>query len=138
MLTERRRFGGSLADLGAVRAAVDVPVLRKDFVVTSYQLLEARAHGADLVLLIVAALDQDELVGPARAGRALGMTALVEVHDEDEADRALAAGAAGDRRQRPQPDDPRGRPDDVRADRARPARRAWSRSPSPASAARTT
>ena len=61
VLTEERRFGGSLDDLRAVRAAVDVPVLRKDFIVTSYQLLEARAAGADLVLLIVAALDDDAL-----------------------------------------------------------------------------
>lgn len=58
MLTEQRRFGGSLADLDAVRAAVDTPLLRKDFIVTAYQLWEARAHGADLALLIVAALDR--------------------------------------------------------------------------------
>ena len=72
MLTERRRFGGTLDDLRAVRAAVDIPVLRKDFIVTSYQLWEARAAGADLALLIVAALDHNELVGwstgPARSG----------------------------------------------------------------------
>jgi indole-3-glycerol phosphate synthase len=68
VLTERRRFGGTLADLDAVRARVDVPLLRKDFVITSYQVWEARAHGADLVL-------------------------LVEVHDEDELARALEAGA---------------------------------------------
>ena len=61
VLTEQRRFGGSLADLDAVRAAVDVAVLRKDFIVTSYQLWEARAHGADLALLIVAALEQNAL-----------------------------------------------------------------------------
>ena len=58
VLTEERRFGGSLADLDAVRATVDIPVLRKDFIVTPYQVWEARAHGADLVLLIVAALEQ--------------------------------------------------------------------------------
>ena len=69
VLTEQRRFGGSLDDLDAVRAAVDVPVLRKDFIVTSYQLWEARAHGADLVLLIVAALEQNALVSLRRAGR---------------------------------------------------------------------
>jgi indole-3-glycerol phosphate synthase len=80
VLTERRRFGGSLADLRAVRAAVDVPVLRKDFIVSSYQLWEARAHGADLVLLIVAALEQDALVGLRERAESLGMTALVEVH----------------------------------------------------------
>ena len=94
VLTERRRFGGSLADLDAVRAAVDVPVLRKDFIVTSYQVHEARAHGADLVLLIVAALEQNVLHGLLERVESLGMTALVEVHTEDEADRALAAGAA--------------------------------------------
>src|SRR5207248_3281310 len=59
VLTEQRRFGGSLADLDAVRARVEIPVLRKDFIVSSYQLWEARAHGADLVLLIVAALEQE-------------------------------------------------------------------------------
>jgi indole-3-glycerol phosphate synthase len=93
VLTEGRWFGGSLADLIAVRAAVSVPVLRKDFVVSSYQVHEARAHGADLVLLIVAALDQNTLVGLRERVESLGMTALVEVHDEEEADRALEAGA---------------------------------------------
>lgn len=93
VLTEGRWFGGSLADLAAVRAAVDIPVLRKDFVVSSYQIHEARAHGADLVLLIVAALEQNVLVGLLERIESLGMTALVEVHDEEEADRALAAGA---------------------------------------------
>jgi indole-3-glycerol phosphate synthase len=93
VLTESRWFGGSLADLDAVRAAVDVPLLRKDFVVSSYQVHEARAHGADLVLLIVAALEQNALVGLLERVESLGMTALVEVHTEDEADRALAAGA---------------------------------------------
>jgi indole-3-glycerol phosphate synthase len=93
VLTEGRWFGGSLADLIAVRAAVKVPVLRKDFIVSSYQVHEARAHGADLCLLIVAALEQNVLVGLLERVESLGMTALVEVHDEDEADRALAAGA---------------------------------------------
>ncbi|HET7305263.1 MAG TPA: indole-3-glycerol phosphate synthase TrpC [Segeticoccus sp.] len=93
VLTEQRRFGGSLADLDAVRAAVDIPVLRKDFVVTPYQLWEARAHGADLVLLIVAALDQTTLVGLRERAESLGMTALVEVHDEHELSRAVDAGA---------------------------------------------
>jgi indole-3-glycerol phosphate synthase len=93
VLTEERRFGGSLADLDAVRAAVDVPVLRKDFVVDSYQLLEARAHGADLALLIVAALPGDLLERLHDACRELGLTPLVEVHDEPEAERAVALGA---------------------------------------------
>ena len=93
VLTEGRWFGGSLADLAAVRAAVSVPVLRKDFVVSSYQVHEARAYGADLVLLIVAALEQNALMGLLERIESLGMTALVEVHDEEEADRALAAGA---------------------------------------------
>jgi indole-3-glycerol phosphate synthase len=94
VLTERRRFGGSHADLAAVRAAVDVPILCKDFIVSSYQVHEARAHGADVVLLIVAALEQNALVGLLERVESLGMTALVEVHTEAEADRALAAGAA--------------------------------------------
>lgn len=93
VLTERRFFGGSLEDLVAVRAAVDVPVLRKDFVVSSYQVHEARANGADLILLIVAALEQKVLLGLLERAESLGMTALVEVHDETEADRALEAGA---------------------------------------------
>ncbi len=93
VLTEQRRFGGSLADLDAVRARVDVPLLRKDFVVTSYQVHEARAHGADLVLLIVAALGQDALVSLVERTHDLGMTALVEVHDTEELARALDAGA---------------------------------------------
>jgi indole-3-glycerol phosphate synthase len=93
VLTEQRRFGGSLADLDAVRAAVDIPVLRKDFIVSPYQVHEARAHGADLVLLIVAALEQNVLHGLLERIESLGMTALVEVHTEAEADRALSAGA---------------------------------------------
>jgi indole-3-glycerol phosphate synthase len=93
VLTEQRRFGGSLADLDAVRAAVDVAVLRKDFIVTSYQLWEARAHGADLALLIVAALEQNALESLIERTVSLGMTPLVEVHDEDEVIRALDAGA---------------------------------------------
>jgi indole-3-glycerol phosphate synthase len=93
VLTESRWFGGSLADFDSVRAAVDVPLLRKDFVVSSYQVHEARAHGADLVLLIVAALEQNVLMGLLERVESLGMTALVEVHTEEEADQALAAGA---------------------------------------------
>jgi indole-3-glycerol phosphate synthase len=94
VLTEGRRFGGSHADLRAVRAAVDVPILCKDFVVSSYQVHEARASGADLVLLIVAALEQNALVGLLERVESLSMTALVEVHTVAEADRALAAGAS--------------------------------------------
>jgi indole-3-glycerol phosphate synthase len=93
VLTEERRFGGSLDDLRAVRAAVDTPLLRKDFMVTGYQLLEARAAGADLVLLIVAALDDPTLARLHDEAHALGLTVLVEVHDEDEIARALAVGA---------------------------------------------
>ena len=93
VLTERRRFGGSLADLDAVRAQVQIPLLRKDFVVSSYQVWEARAHGADLVLLIVAALEQEALISLIERTESLGMTPLVEVHDEPEVARALAAGA---------------------------------------------
>jgi len=93
VLTEGRKFGGSLADLEVVRARVAVPLLRKDFVVSSYQLWEARAYGADLALLIVAALEQPALVSLVERTRSLGMTALVEVHDEDELTRALDAGA---------------------------------------------
>lgn len=93
VLTEQRRFGGSLEDLVAVRAAVDIPVLRKDFIVDPYQVWEARAYGADVVLLIVAALPQEVLVGLLERVESLGMHALVEVHDEAEAQRALDAGA---------------------------------------------
>jgi indole-3-glycerol phosphate synthase len=93
VLTEQRRFGGSLQDLAEVRAAVDIPVLRKDFVISSYQLWEARAYGADMILLIVAALDQPTLVGLRERAESLGMTALVEVHDEAETERAVEAGA---------------------------------------------
>jgi len=93
VLTERRCFGGSLDDLSSVRSAVDVPVLRKDFVVSSYQVWEARAHGADLVLLIVAALEQPALVSLTERIHSLGMTALVECHDLDEVGRAVDAGA---------------------------------------------
>jgi indole-3-glycerol phosphate synthase len=93
VLTEGRRFGGSLDDLVAVRAAVDVPVLRKDFIVSSYQLWEARAAGADLVLLIVAALSQEALVSLHERAQSIGLSVLVEVHDVEEVARALAAGA---------------------------------------------
>ena len=93
VLTEQRRFGGSLADLAAVRAAVQVPVLRKDFVVSSYQLWEARAHGADMILLIVAALEQNALVSLVERAVSIGLIPLVEVHADGELERALEAGA---------------------------------------------
>ncbi|NYJ74508.1 indole-3-glycerol phosphate synthase TrpC [Allobranchiibius huperziae] len=93
VLTERRRFGGSLRDLDAVRERVRIPVLRKDFMVDPYQVTEARAHGADLILLIVAALDDHLLRDLHQQATALGMAALVEVHDEAELERAVALGA---------------------------------------------
>jgi indole-3-glycerol phosphate synthase len=93
VLTEQRRFGGSLADLAAVRDAVQVPVLRKDFIVSSYQLWEARAYGADLVLLIVAALEQNALVSLVERAESIGLVPLVEVHTPAELDRAVEAGA---------------------------------------------
>ncbi len=93
VLTEPRRFGGSLEDLAAVRDAVRVPLLRKDFVVSSYQLWEARAHGADMVLLIVAALEQNALVSLVERAESIGLVPLVEVHTGDELDRAVDAGA---------------------------------------------
>lgn len=93
VLTEGRRFGGSLEDLELVRAAVAVPVLRKDFIADPYQVLEARAAGADLVLLIVAALHQPLLGELLRLINELGMTPLVETHSEEELHRALDLGA---------------------------------------------
>jgi len=94
VLTEPRFFGGTLEDLDAVRRAVQVPVLRKDFVISSYQLWEARARGADVVLLIVAALEQSALVSLVERASSIGLLPLVEVHAEPELDRALDAGAA--------------------------------------------
>ncbi|MCU1414151.1 MAG: indole-3-glycerol phosphate synthase TrpC [Microbacteriaceae bacterium] len=93
VLTEERRFGGSLADLEAVRDAVTLPVLRKDFVSDPYQVFEARASGADIVLLIVAALEQPRLQSLYELVVSLGMTALVETHSADELERALDIGA---------------------------------------------
>lgn len=93
VLTEERRFKGSLGDLEAVRDAVTIPVLRKDFIGTEYQVYEARAAGADLVLLIVAALSQKKLASLHELVRELGMTALVETHSAEEVDRALDIGA---------------------------------------------
>lgn len=93
VLTEGRRFLGSLDDLDKVRAAVHIPVLRKDFIVTEYQIWEARAHGADLVLLIVAALDDAKLRSLLDLAHTLDMTVLVETHTREEIQRAIAAGA---------------------------------------------
>jgi len=93
VLTERRRFGGTIDDLAQVRNRVDVPVLRKDFILTSYQLWEARAYGADLALLIVAALEQEALISLIERAESIGLTPLVEVHTEDELARAVDAGA---------------------------------------------
>lgn len=93
VLTEQRRFGGSLTDFDAVRARVDVPLLRKDFTVDEYQIYEARAHGADLVLLIVAALTDQELSDFLELTHELGMNALVETHTPEEIERAAKVGS---------------------------------------------
>ncbi len=93
VLTEPEYFGGSLDDLVAARAACDLPLLRKDFVVDEYQLLEARLAGADAVLLIVAALEPARLTALIGAAAELGMDSLVEVHDEQEVEEAVEAGA---------------------------------------------
>jgi indole-3-glycerol phosphate synthase len=93
VLTEGRRFGGSLADLAAVRNAVRTPVLRKDFIVGSYQLWEARAHGADMALLMVSVLEQNALISLVERAVSIGLLPLVEVHTEEELERAVEAGA---------------------------------------------
>ena len=93
VLTEERRFKGTLDDLVRVRCAVDIPVLRKDFVVTAYQLFEARAAGADLILLIVAALTDTQLVSLIERAESIGLTPLVETHTAEEVQRAIDAGA---------------------------------------------
>jgi indole-3-glycerol phosphate synthase len=89
VLTEERRFKGSLADLDAVRSQVDIPVLRKDFMVDEYQFFEARAHGADVILLIVAALSKSQLRDFFDIATELQMASLIEVHTADELERAL-------------------------------------------------
>ena len=93
VLTEPAFFDGALEHLAAVRAAVGIPLLRKDFVVDEYQLFEAIVHGADAVLLIVAALDQERLVRLQARAWELGLATLVEVHGEDEVSRAVDSGA---------------------------------------------
>ena len=90
VLTEQRRFGGTLADLDAVRKAIELPILRKDFMIDEYQLYESRAHGADVVLLIVAALSRNQLADYFHLSTELGMRALIEIHTPDELERALA------------------------------------------------
>lgn len=94
VVTEPAFFDGDLEHLRAVRTEVDVPLLRKDFIVTPYQLVEAREAGADAVLLIVGALDQESLIDMLAAADAHGLAALVEVHEETELERALAAGVS--------------------------------------------
>jgi indole-3-glycerol phosphate synthase len=93
VLTEQPNFGGSLEDLRLAGELCSLPRLRKDFIIDTYQLLEALEAGADAVLLIVAALEQAELASLHEAARALGLDVLVEVHDRDELERALALGA---------------------------------------------
>ena len=93
VLTEPHFFGGSMQDLMKVRSAVDTPILRKDFIISSYQLFESRLIGADLVLLIVAALEQQALECLIERSYSLGLTPIVEVHERDEVSRAIDAGA---------------------------------------------
>lgn len=93
VLTEHRRFNGNLTDLDAVRAEVSIPVLRKDFIATEYQILEARAHGADMVLLIATWLPERRLQELLKVAADLGMVSLVETHSEAEIEVAAAAGA---------------------------------------------
>jgi indole-3-glycerol phosphate synthase len=93
VLTEEAHFGGSLADLREARAATELPLLRKDFTIDRYQLYEAKAAGADAVLLVVGAMTQAELAGLYREAHALDLDAIVEIHDEEELDRALEVDA---------------------------------------------
>jgi indole-3-glycerol phosphate synthase len=93
VLTDERHFGGSLADLRAARAACEMPIIRKDFIVDPYQLYEAAVNGADAVLLIVAALGDSDLRSLYQEARSIDLDCLVEVHDAGELERALEAGA---------------------------------------------
>jgi indole-3-glycerol phosphate synthase len=90
VLTEQRRFGGTLADLDLVRSSVELPILRKDFMIDEYQFYEARAHGADVILLIVAALSKNQLDDYFHLSKELGMRALIEVHTPGELESALS------------------------------------------------
>jgi indole-3-glycerol phosphate synthase len=90
VLTEQRRFGGTLADLDLVRSSVELPILRKDFMIDEYQFYEARAHGADVILLIVAALSKNQLDDYFQLSKELGMRALIEVHTPGELESALS------------------------------------------------
>jgi indole-3-glycerol phosphate synthase len=90
VLTEQRRFGGTLADLDLVRKSVELPILRKDFMIDEYQFYEARAHGADVILLIVAALSKNQLDDYFHLSKELGMRALIEVHTPDELESAIS------------------------------------------------
>ena len=94
VLTDEQFFGGSVADLTAVRGAVDIPVLRKDFTVSAHDVVDARLMGADCVLLIVATLDDAELADFHSLAVEVGLDALIEVHDEAEAERAMAVGGS--------------------------------------------
>lgn len=93
VLTEERQFGGSLGDLRAVSGSVGIPVLRKDFIASEYQIVEARAFGADWVLLIMAGLSDEQVVDLIAVAKAWGMAALVETHTREEVERAIGCGA---------------------------------------------
>ena len=110
VLTEPAHFGGSIDDLAEARAACDLPLLRKDFLIDPYQVLEARAAGADAVLLIVAALGPERLAEMMGAASDLGMDSLVEVHDEDEVDGRGRGRRRAARHQQPRPAQPGDRP----------------------------
>ena len=123
VLTEETRFGGSLEDLRAARAACGLPILRKDFIVDTYQLYEAAANGADAVLLIVAALEDELLALLHQEARLLDLDCLVEVHDEEDLARGARPRRRADRDQQPQPQGSEHQPrDHPRADHRRPRR----------------